>query len=235
MSNILVAGAYRSGSNHIAESLSRVFGTKRSILCNAREGWATDPQRLSAPICDTLFNRVDGMVYLQHIMASPHNVGLINVFKPSVIVCMRKLIPSLHSLRKYGDAMAEDNRLHSVPFIEHWNKLDNEGKWAWVAYNTIPWFYQFYVSWMRVTDFPIHFVWYEKHFADQEKSAADILKFLGVSGVPQELLIEPFEHKDANYTKNRKKLPVPDFVRDFSMAAIKGWGPWKDNIRRDLL
>lgn len=235
MSNILISGAYRSGSNHIAESLARLFGTRRSILCNAREGWATDPQRLSAPICDAMFNRIQGMVYLQHIFASPHNVGLINVFKPKVIVCLRKLIPSLHSLRKYGDAMARDGRLHSIPFLEHWDELDNNGKWAWVAYNTIPWFYQFYVSWMRVEEFPVHFVWYEEHFADQEKSAESILKFLETPEAPQDVISAAFGHRDANYTKNREELTVPDFILDIAREQSDGWGSWEDKIERDLL
>ena len=235
MSNILISGAYRSGSNHIAESLARTLGSNRSILSVSREGWASDPQRLSNPVCDALFNRIDGMVYLQHVFASPNNLGLIKVFKPYTIVCLRKLIPSLHSLRKYGDAMAADNRLKSIPFAAHWNELDNNGKWAWVANNTIPWFYQFYVSWMRVKNIPIHFVWYEEHFADQEKSAEDILKFLGMAGVPREHLTQAFQHKDANYTKDREDLPVPDFVYRIAESQVDGWGPWEKKLRRDLL
>ena len=233
MSNILIASAYKSGSNHIADSLAALLGSSRTYLNKPGEGWAQDPQRLDHYTMDIMFNHLNGMVYLQHVLGTKYNLGLIKAFKPFVIITMRKLIPSLHSLRKYGDIMVEDGRWDDKYLVE-WPKLSNDEKWAWVAINTIPWYYQFYVSWMSA-QVPRHIVWFDDHFKDQVKSTQEMLNFLGVEKPPEEIEAA-FNHKNSNYTKDRTELEVPGFVKNYADAAALAWGkPWAQMIQEDLL
>lgn len=235
MSNIVMASAYKSGSNHIADSLANAIGARRSHLGFPKEGWAGDPQTLDARACETLFNRFGGMVYLQHICGTPNNLALLRVFQPYVIVIQRRLFPTLHSLRKYGDRMMGEGKIQTIPFISHWDTLNNEDKWRWVAYNTIPWLYQYYVSWQKVDDPMLTYVWYEDHFADQVASARKMLKFLGESEPPQEKIETAFLHKESNYTQDRSVYEMPQFIRDMAYDQAKAWGLWEEKIVRDLL
>jgi hypothetical protein len=236
MSNILIASAYKSGSNHIADSLANALGARRTHLIRPKEGWAGDAQSLDARACEILFNRFNGMVYLQHICGTPSNLGLLRVFQPHVIVIQRKLLPTLHSLRKYGDKMMGDGKIQTIPFISHWDSLTSNDKWRWVAYNTIPWLYQFYVSWQKQADDPrlLH-IWYEDHFADQIASAQGMLNFLGEPEIPRKDLEKAFFHKDSNYTQDRTELRIPEFVKDIALAQAWGWGIWSEKIARDLI
>jgi len=231
-----MASAYKSGSNHIADSLANVLGARRTYLIAAKEGWAGDPQRLDPHACEVLFNRFRGMVYLQHICATPNTLGLLRVFQPHVIVIQRRLLPTLHSLRKYGDRMMGEGKIQTIPFISHWDGMDNDGKWKWVAYNTIPWLYQYYVSWQKQkTDPKLMHVWYEDHFADQVGSAREMLNFLGEPEPPREKIEAAFFHKESNYTQDRTVYEIPKFVVDIAYDQAKSWGLWEEKIVRDLL
>jgi len=235
MSNIFVGSFYRSGSNHISGSLANLLGCNRTYLHSSGEGYAQDPQRLDLNIANIMFGRFDGMVYLGHLMGTKYNVGILKAFGPSVIVTMRKLIPCLHSLRRYEDALVADGLKDDKYFNAEWPTYTNKQKWGWVAYNIIPWYYQCYVTWMKA-DIPHMTVWFERHFADQIASVRDMLKFLGVDGVPQEHIEKCFLHKDINYTKTRTIHEVPQFVSDEAYKQAECWGQeWGDRIVRDLL
>jgi hypothetical protein len=130
--------------------------------------------------------------------------------------------------------MAAEGRLGMIPFVRHWGELNDNEKWAWISYNTVPWFYQFYVSWQRA-DVPVHRVWYEEHFADQVLSAKKMLNFLEVPEPPDELIAKAFHHKNANFTQDRTEIPVPEFVHDVAYDMTSGWGTWTETLREDLL
>jgi len=235
MSNVLVAGMYRSGSNHISDSLAKTLGSHRTYLNKAGEGYAQDAQRLDHQVADVLFNRLNGMVYLGHIMGTKYNLGVIRVFEPRVIVTMRRLFPALHSLRRYEEALVADGRKDDRYINNDWPSFTNEQKWLWVAYNTIPWYYQHYVSWMKAELPHKMIVWYEEHFADQVASAKRMFEFLGVEGLTDERIGKGFEHFNSNYTKDRTVFEMPKFVREIARDQARGWGLWEERIVEDLL
>lgn len=236
MSNILVSGAYRSGSSHIAESLAHLFGSHRSYLHKAGEGYAQDSQRLDPHVVSVMFDRMQGMIYLSHATGSKYNAGIIKAFKPFTIVCMRKLLPSLHSLRRYEDFLVNDGRKDDKYFNQDWPSYTDYQKWFWIAYNAIPWYYQFYVSWMK-TDCPHHLVWYEEHHKDQVASAQKIMDFLGVNTTDEDIANHFLPiHKNSNYTKSRETFKIPRFVKKIAMSQANAWGPtWGPKIVEDLL
>ena len=234
MSNILIASFYKSGSNHIADSLASLLGSRRTFLHKSGEGYAQDTQRLDPHVADIMFNRLDGMIYLGHVMGTRHNLGIINVFKPSTIVTMRKLFPCLHSLRKYDDRLVREDKKGNAYSNDDWPCLTNEQKWLWVAYNAIPWYYQYYVSWMKA-DLDYLPVWYEDHFSDQIASAKRILKFLNVCGLSDEQISKSFLHFNSGYTQDRSVIEMPVFVREIAYNQARAWGPWEKRIVEELL
>ncbi len=233
MSNIIVAGAYRSGSSHIAESLARYLGSKRTWIGGNLAGYGMDPQRLEAPVMDTLFTRFSGMVYLAHIQGTFANVGLIKAFDPHVIVVTRKLFPQLHSLRRYEEFLFNQGTKFRH-LNSDWGEFDNEQKWRWLAYNVIPWSYAFHVSWLKAEGFRKYMTSFEEHFKDQMTNGLGMLQFLGVD-VSLTKVHGAFFHKDANYMKDRTEYPMPDFVRTIAYDQAMAWGPWTHRIVEDLL
>jgi hypothetical protein len=232
MSNIVVAGAYRSGSNHIAESLARALGSIRTYLCSPLTGYAMDHQTIDLGAADAIFNRFQGVVFLAHITASKRNLGIFNVLQPKVIVTQRKVIPSIQSLRRYEDIIfKQGNKARHV--TREWDKWSNDQKWRWIAYYTIPWYYQFYVSW-HDADYPVHFVKFEKHFEDQIASGREILRYLDIEA-RDELITSAFIHKDANYMEDRTEYEIPDWLEPLAIEQAKAWGPWAERIMEDLL
>ena len=233
MANILVCSMYKSGSNHIADSLANLLGCHRTFLSAPGEGYAQDAQRLDPISMAALFNRLDGMVYLQHILGTRANVSLIKYFGAYTIVTMRKLFPALHSLRRYEELLIKDGRKDDKYINKDWPNWSDEDKWRWLAYNAIPWYYQHYVSWGSA-DIPKHIVWFEKHFENQVASAERMCDFLGVTAKYSDIE-KAFLHKNSNYTSDRTEYPMPDFVRDIAYDQARGWGLWETPIRRQLL
>lgn len=238
--DIMVVSSYRSGSNHISDSLANLIGATRTFLSGTREGWCGDNQRIDLAAANALWQRLHGIVYLQHIFATEHNLGVIRALDPSpfVIVAQRRLIPSLHSLRGYADRMIEDGRAKSIPNLPpDWGDLNNYSKWMWIAYTTIPWYYQFYVSWNRA-EYPVHFVWYKEHFRDQIASVKKMLQFLGVPDgtFSDEQIKASFFHKNSNFTDVKPKFDIPQEVYDLAYDQSYSWGEhWGSKIREDLL
>jgi hypothetical protein len=229
--NIIVAGAYKSGSNHIAEGLARTVGGHRSYISGTLEGWNRDPQRIDIAAADSMFSRQSGMVYLQHIWGTARNVGILKALDPTlkVVAVYRGLLPSLHSLYRYEELMSGEGR-KSGHLNALWSDFSASQKWMWVTSNAVPWYYNFYASWDRA-DIPVHFVKYEDHFNDdQMASAKEITQFLGAPDPTEEAWL----HKDANYTKDRTEYEIPGWVRKLAWAMTDGWGPYSDSLKEEF-
>jgi len=197
---IVVAGAPRSGSTFLANTLVKCTRLLYFRLCSA---YGTNEHDLYLPsLC--LMNRY-GCVSQLHIKGTFHNAALMQAFGIKPILLVRQIddivVSLMHDLKDkmlkpdFGTGQSG----YSFLWQDHSPKdLSDERLLDMIIDLAVPWFVNFYVSWHRLCEQgAVEALWvtYESMLADKQGTLRQILDFLGFPGVPIEPELLDFKYQ----------------------------------------
>lgn len=225
----------RSGSSHLVRSLGKLFDhrvTTPQIGFAGRAG--TDEHIVNYAVLAVQYTE-GRYIYHQHCKATGNNLHILKAHGFTPIVLMRNLYDSLVSV--FDQMPASPHMTMPGAFRPPWEGMSEEQQWSWIAYNAIPWYLNFYASWMAA-DIPKHVIYYDTFYQDQVAGIRGILNFLNVEGnLSDEKIAEVVNLKDNSFhvgVSGRGKH-IPDFVTNVAEQQVRAWGALSEDMRRDLL
>lgn len=192
--NILITSMYRSGSTHIAWSLSRILKWRMASLVTMH-GEGSDTQVI-APVNAALLLPYGSQVFHHHVAAGTAGLDILSELKVKPVVVLRDLADSLVSVKERIDyimSAAPDACLPGVHLPKFWSTWTEKKKFTWVADFVAPIQVQFRKSWEDQSVVPIMTIRYRDFFGDgirgQVAWTKKILEWHGLSA-PEEVIIE---------------------------------------------
>ena len=228
--NILVCAAPKTGSSHIKLSLQK--------LLNYRSAYAVSDNALYNSAAQIVFH-FDEQILHHHIEATPCNVAILNRYSDNVkvVLTLRNVLDCLVSLKDYLEwprVIAPDPGAGA-----DWDGLSDEQKYRWVAYNSTPWYFKFWVMWQSC-DVPRIEVWYEDFFEDQVAGVRRILDWVGIEEeYSDEQILSVTNRKEGKFNVGRsgrgREILSQELI-DVVYAHADSWGPyWGNRIKEALL
>jgi len=234
MNNIFLAAATRSGSTHIKNCFV-LLGWRAATTHICLDEHFNEEHMVDAKIATALFP-MGGFVFQQHTRAIGRNVEILREYGVKPVVTYRNVLDSLVSLK---DSTGKDPRKGYTFLPLHLPDLDQmseDDKLWWLAYNMIPWWYSFYVSW-RQADIDKLFIRYDEFYDNQTAGLAQILEFTG-NPIPEDGKLDLVSlHKGGKFNVgiSGRGWDLPPGIIDLAYSQAKAWGPWREEIECNLL
>lgn len=179
--HLFVACMPKSGSTFLTNALVALTQYANTFLTYA---FLHNEQELYLP--NLVRQARDNTVTQQHCRATAANVQLMNGFGIRPVVLVRDVHDVVLSLRDFYDKGAVRESLHADP----WAALDPDEKADFVIDAMLPWYLQFYVSWVRAAEdgrIEVHWQTYEDMIADKPAALAGIAAFYGLGKTADEI------------------------------------------------
>lgn len=240
MNNIFLAAATRSGSTHVKNCFV-LLGWQSTSTHVCLEGHYNEEHMVDAKVATVVFP-MKGLVFQQHTRAIGRSVEVLKMFNVKPVVLYRNVLDSVVSFYDSTDKGFRNNptdkggtflSLH----LPDWPQMTRDERMLWVAYNVIPWWYSFYVSW-RQADIESLFVGYEDFHKNQREGLKRIIEFTsGCCPYSDAQLETASMHKGSKFNVGvvGRGDNLPRYIIDIAYEQAKTWGPWREEIERCLL
>ncbi len=186
----------------------------------------------------------DEQIFHHHIGATPCNVSILKRYEEEsrVVITQRNVLDTLVSLREYLEKPEVRDAWDAGPGCSggQWCALPEDQKMKWIAYNSTPWYFSFFVQWQSAKVNKL-VVKYEEFFEDQLDGVRKILDFVGIDqgGYSDQHISEIAGHRDGKYNVGRSgrgKEMIPQEMIDVIYDHADSWGPyWSKRIKEELL
>jgi len=232
---IYVSAGMRTGSSHIVRSLGNLLGYRVSSPRFGFSGRAsTDDHQIDHNV-QAVMHMEGNYVLHQHSKAIGNNLQLMKTGGYKPIVIQRNLFDCLVSIY---DQMPANPHM-TVPGVQRpaWGELNDNEKWAWLAYNVIPWYLTYYASW-HYADIKKYIVWYEDYYRDQVAGMRKMLQFLNVQDNVTDDMMSAVVNKTDNSLhvgKVGRGQAVPSYVKNIASSMVLSWGPLAAKMGKELL
>jgi hypothetical protein len=199
MGNIFLTAQLRSGSSHVAKTLSILTGHTVGYLmpqfdCKGNEEHVINPMVLQQ------MQAQGKWVYHIHAKGTNNHRYLLKGFKLRPIVIIRGVKDSLVSVKEQLDVGAE-----FPGFIRpNWESLDEDERWHLILVYIAPWFTSFQASWFGTN---AHVVWYKELFKDPVKQYQQMLALSGHSATKKKILAAHTSHESNLSTWEHGQMP----------------------------
>jgi hypothetical protein len=230
--NILVCAAPKSGSSHIKLSLQKLLGY--------RSAYAVSDNVLYSSAAQIVFH-YDEQILHHHIEATPCNSAILKRYEDEVkvILTLRNVMDSVVSLVDYLDWATTVPPSQLNPTSD-WATLEWDQKVRWAVYNSVPWYFKFYVAW-RASDVKHLEVWYEDFFKEQVTGIRTILDYVGIdqTNIRDVDIEDVTRRKDGKFNVGRSgrgKEKIPWDLQCVIHDSAESWGSyWGNQIKEKLL
>ena len=232
--NVFLAAGMRTGSTHIKNCLIRLglrpASTHITLDDNVNEEHMVDGRAA------TLLFPMGGFVFQQHVRAIGRNVPLLREYGIRPIVLYRNIYDCVLSWTEQATrdwTMGKRQHTYSPLHIPDWGSLGDGDRLRWVAYNVVPWYFSFYVSWQEA-EIEKMFISYERFFEDQPAGLRGILRFSGFYPLPDQRSLEaaaaPLGGKFSVGLSGRG-AGLPGEVKRIIEKQAEAWGPqWSNRL-----
>lgn len=181
-----------------------------------------------------------GFVVWQHSRAIGRNVPILKEHGVKPIVLYRSFLDSLVSLEE-KTAQRTDKNLRAtfaaiyIPYWREWTQIERQ---KWVAYNVLPWYFSFYISWMEA-DIDKLFVRYDSFYKDEVAGIEKILDFVDpfLAPFPTKDIKKAVAHRDTSFNvgKSGRGQDLDGSVIDIAVKQARAWGPvWGPVLEKEL-
>lgn len=218
---ILVSAFPKSGSTYLTRLLSEVTGYPRGHFV---QFYGHNEQDL----CEfRLMNSLGGKhVIHQHVKGTNNNILLMKKYNIKPVVLVRNIFDVLYSLRDH--IKNEDHKTPICYVHKQYISMDENEKLSYLARFCIPWYLNFYVSWLEASE-EIATFWltYEELFSPRkDKLVSEILGFNGLQFdldlIQNSVMKMKSENKNIRLNVGRSgrggQLPSADREAIFDMA-----------------
>jgi len=225
------AAGSRTGSSHIARCTGRIMGipvqAPRFLFA---DHFSTDDHQVDPALMGAI-RHLGIWVLHQHSKGMGNNVAILKAYGIKPMVIVRNLFDCLVSVKEQME-VAENMTTPGVPRPEYY-ELDEDGKWDWISYNIVPWYYQFYASWhyAKIDKLLIH---YREFYSDDNfKVMSKILDWVGFPNPGPEEVARHHARRDARFNVgySGRGNAIPDTVKERAYAQAKSWGPLEKTLK----
>jgi len=231
--SIFISSFMRSGSTHVAMAIQRLTWYEyTNLLGYANMG--SDAHNVSACLMQSFIGRAP-RIFHHHSRATD---GTVNILKWAEIrnnvIQTRNVLDCLVSLREVLNIPT--TKMPDVITPEGWLEMNEYDQYLWLAYNVVPWYFSFYVSWQQA-DIEKIFVRYEDFFSDQVYGMRRVADFLGLNPTDNDIedAVKPKDRRFNQGVSGRGRKQIPEEIVDVIHTQAETWGLWTQNIKETLL
>jgi hypothetical protein len=202
----------------------RLLGYRQATTVAQAGGPGTDEHVINYNVAQILFP-YQGQIFHQHSKATGNNVALLKQYGLRPVVMLRNPLDCLVSLRERMILRAEgwSPGLYYPPDLHKAPELD---QYHWLAFNAIPWYFSFFMSWKLTTGLPVLWLTYETYFQDQPDWIRAVLRHVGIQRTFTDSEIAAVcDHRDGKYNvgvSGRGEM-LPGEIKDIVMDQVNAW------------
>jgi uncharacterized protein (UPF0297 family) len=180
-----------------------------------------------------------GYVCHQHTRAIGPNAVILKEYDVPVVVLYRNILDTLvsweESCGRDEAAGRGPNHTFMPTHVPAWEKMSKLDRRIHVAYNILPWYFSFFVSW-KEADANTLFMNYKEFYSDQVKGLQKIGRFIGM--VPSGDISHVTKHQDGRFSVGKsgrgRELLEPEVI-EIAYAQARSWGPqWSPILIKEL-
>ena len=196
--NIFITAQLRSGSSHVAETLSRLTGNTIGYLTPQFSGTrANDEQSISHSDIQMMTHQ-GKWVFHGHFKGGQNHRYLLRAFKLKPIVLFRNIPDSLVSVKEQLDVGAQ---FPCFTKPEKWDSFSESTKWHWIMTYIASWFLDFQRSWMNHPEALL--IYYEDIFTNPYEIYQSIFQHLGMEVPLRSEILEAHTAHRTNFNQGQ--------------------------------